>query len=112
MKNVLNFLLIALLATTVNAAIAGVEPEGDVAKLKVEVIEHKKQMVAVHYAVQGKGAVSIKIMDADSEHIVYVEKEYRHQLAVKKYDLSYLPKGEYLVEVSYDGETFKKRILL
>lgn len=110
MKNVLNFLLIALFAVSVNVAVAGNSPEGDASKLKVEVIEHKNDIIAVHYSAEGKGAVSIEIMDADSDHIVYVEKEYRHQLAIKKYDLSHLPKGEYVVEVTYDGETIRKKI--
>lgn len=92
--------------------IAFANMEGDAAKLKAEVIEHKNQIVAVHYATEEKGVVDIKITNTDINHIVHVEKEYHHQMAVKKYDLSYLPKGNYTIEITYGKEVVKKNIIL
>ena len=110
MKNVLNILAIILFIG--NLALAESPAKGKDAKIKVEVIEHKDDVVAVHYATSNKGTVVIRIKDLSNGEIVHSEWESNQMLAVKRYDLSHLPAGKYLVEVSFGKDVFKKKIQL
>lgn len=110
MRNLLNTLAVLLFVG--NMAIANTPATGDVAKLKAEVIEHKDGVVAVHYAADEEGTVVIRIKNARNGEIVYTDREYENRLVVKRYDLSYLPTGKYIIEVSLGEETITKEVTL
>jgi len=79
-------------------------------RLQCRIIEHKDNVIAIHYATTDEGIVKIKIVNEETDQTVYIDKVVNRSLAVKKYDLSYLPEGKYLVEVSYDSEITAKFI--
>lgn len=56
-----------------------------------------------------ENTVFVTIMDK-SGHVMFEEKNDNVQSFRKKYDLKNLPKGEYLVEVSIEGESFYHNI--
>ncbi len=79
-------------------------------KLQCRIIEHKDNIIAIHYATSEQGIVKIKIVNEETDQTVYIDKVHKRSLAVKKYDLSHLPSGKYLVEVSYGSEIAAKFI--
>lgn len=79
-------------------------------KLQCRIIEHQKNVVAIHYSTVAEGIVKIKIVNQATKQSVYIDKVRNRSLAVKKYDLSNLPAGKYLVEVSHENEVATKFI--
>ena len=78
--------------------------------LQCRIIEHRNQVVAVHYATVSEGLVKIKILNEDTQQVVHIDRVRKRKMAVKKYDLSKLPEGKYMVEVAYGGEVATKFI--
>lgn len=84
------------------------EAKGDSSSIQVEIVAYKNAMVAVHYATTELSKVKIKITNDDTNHIVYVNTYDDHKLSIKKFDLSHLAPGKYLVEVSNGEEIVSK----
>lgn len=92
--------LVMTMALMVNTAWANEESKGDSSTMQVEIVEHKNQIVAVHYATEVASRVKIKITNDDTNRIVYVNTQANYKLAIKKFDMSLLSPGKYLIEVS------------
>ncbi len=77
--------------------------------LRVEVIEHKNNHVAVHFEVPLETSkVKIKITNTKTRSVMFAETVAHHSKGIIKYDLSQLPAGVYTVEVSTAEETVAK----
>jgi hypothetical protein len=77
--------------------------------IRVEVIEHKNNHVAVHFEVPLETSkVKIKITNTKTRSVMFTETVAHHSKGIIKYDLSQLPSGIYTVEVSTTEETVAK----
>ena len=84
------------------------EVQGDSSSIQVEIVAHKNAMVAVHYSTVELSKVKIKITNDDTNQIVYVNTYDDHKLSIKRFDMSHLAPGKYLVEVSNGAEVVSK----
>ena len=73
--------------------------------LKVEVIERKDNIVAIHFQKPETTKVKIEITNSNGK-VVYTETVASYELAIKKYDLSELPTGKYTIEISGGKEVY------
>lgn len=71
-----------------------------------KIIAEQEKMYRVLFSAPTEENVSIQIRNNEQE-IVYIESLKSSEFA-KKYDLSYLPKGTYELEVKSDGYVFKE----
>jgi hypothetical protein len=106
MKTILMRILMAMLLAAPVAFAGAVGNGGEGRVLQVEVIQHKNNLVAVHYSAESDSdRVKVRIVSMSSREVVYTEVISHQKMAVKRYDLSHLPAGQYLLEVINGGET-------
>lgn len=108
MKSVVMNVIAVVLLTV--ATIGNVVAGGNTAQ--VAVIQHKGDMVAVHFEKAEKQVIDIKITNTQSNKVVFSESDKKHQLAIKKYDLSHLPAGTYTIAVKAGDKVFTQTVTL
>lgn len=102
--------IVAIVATAVAIATSSYAAGGgDARKVKVELIQHKDNVVALHFQKPENQVIKIKIIDDATKKVVFSGSKKKHDLAIIKYDLSHLPKGVYTIEVTAAESVFTQR---
>ena len=76
-------------------------------KLEVNVYPRENGLIAVNFKKELDETVEVKIYTLSGKR-VFREKISTHELVAKKYDMTRLPDGEYIVEVSNDNYLTRK----
>ena len=76
-------------------------------KLEVNVYPRSNGIVAVNFKKEANETVEVKIYTLTGKRI-FKEKISTHELIAKKYDMTRLPDGQYIVEVSNDNYLTRK----
>jgi len=95
-------------ATLGNVTFAG----GGGSATKVALIQHKGDVVALHFQKAEKEAITVRITNDRTKKVVFSDSDKKHQAAVKKYDLSNLPTGTYTVKVNAGGKVYVQTVTL
>ncbi|MEO9965114.1 MAG: T9SS type A sorting domain-containing protein [Reichenbachiella sp.] len=111
MKASLNLFLVVAFTTIANVALANVDRANDVKSTEIvaQIYPMKGDMIYVQLEKAGKGKVYIQISDLNG-HVLHSESMKDDIRILKRFDISNLPSGSYIYEVSTDRYSLKKRI--
>lgn len=111
MKASLKLLVVVVFTTVANVALANVDKanEEKSAEVKAQIFSAKKDMIYVQLEKAGKGKVIIEISDLEG-HVLHYEAVKEETKVLKRFDISNLPAGSYIYEVSNDYYSLRKKI--
>ena len=111
MKASFKILLVALMTTVANVALAKVDRANDEksAKVQAQIFSTNNDMVFVQLEMAGNGKVMIQISD-EKGNVLHTESIKEETKILKRFDISNLPAGPYFYKVESEFYSLKKKI--